>query len=212
MRRLVVTGTGTEIGKTIVTAAIAALARAAGQSVAVVKAAQTGIEPGDESDVEVVTRLSGVEDTHELVRYPAPLAPASAARLAGITPLPVAELAKRAIAITERDLLLIEGAGGLLVRFDDSGATMADLAAAIDAEVLVVAPAGLGTLNATALTCRELERRSLICAGVVVGSWPAEPDIASRTNLGDLPDYAGAPLLGALPAGLGGVRDRKSVV
>ncbi|HWC36800.1 MAG TPA: dethiobiotin synthase [Mycobacteriales bacterium] len=209
MKRLVVTGTGTEIGKTIVTAALAALARAAGQRVAVVKAAQTGIEPGDESDTDVVTRLSGVDDVHELVRYPAPLAPASAARLVGIPATPVAELARRTAAITGRDLVLIEGAGGLLVRFDADGATMADLAADLGAEVLVVAPAGLGTLNSTALTCRELRRRSLTCAGVVVGSWPAAPDLASRTNLDDLPSYAEAPLLGVLPAGLGTV-DRRT--
>ena len=196
MKRLVITGTGTEIGKTIVTAAIAALARDNGQRVAVVKAAQTGIEPGDESDIEVVTRLSGVDDVHELVRYPAPLAPASAARLANLSATPVAELGKRVEAITDRDLVLIEGAGGLLVRFDEDGATMAELAAALEADVLVVAPAGLGTLNATALTCNELRRRSLTCAGVVIGSWPAEPDLASRTNLVDLPVVRRRPVLG----------------
>lgn len=203
MRRLVVTGTGTEIGKTIVTAAVAALAHASGQRVAVVKAAQTGIEPGDESDVEVVTRLSGVTDVHELVRYPAPLAPASAARLAGLPTTSVAALAQRVTAIKGRDLVLVEGAGGLLVHLDEDGATIADLATALEADVLVVAPAGLGALNATALTCGELRRRSLTCAGVVVGSWPAHPDLAARTNLADLPAYAGAPLLGVLPERLG---------
>lgn len=203
MKRLVITGTGTEIGKTIVTAAIAALAHDAGQRVAVIKAAQTGIEPGDESDTEVVTRLSGVTDVHELVRYPAPLAPASAARLANIAPTPVDVLAAQVGELHDRDLVLVEGAGGLLVRFDADGATIADLAAAVDAEVLVVAPAGLGTLNATALTCNELRRRGLGCAGVVIGAWPADPDLASRTNLEDLPAYASAPLLGALAEGLG---------
>ena len=197
MRRLVVTGTGTEIGKTIVTAAIAALARDAGQRAAVVKAAQTGIGPDDECDVDVVTRLSGVDDVHELVRYPDPLAPASAARLAGMTTTPVPELAQRVLELTDRDMILVEGAGGLLVRFDDADRTLADLAEAVDGEVLVVAPAGLGTLNSTTLTCGELRRRNLRCAGVVVGAWPADPDLAARTNLEDLPSYAEAPLLGA---------------
>jgi dethiobiotin synthetase len=80
---------------------------------------------------------------------------------------------------------------------------MADLASAIDAEVLVVAAAGLGTLNATALTCGELRGRHIACAGVVIGSWPPDPDLAMRTNLADLPEYAGAPLLGVLAEGLG---------
>jgi dethiobiotin synthetase len=65
----------------------------------------------------------------------------------------------------------------------------------------VVARAGLGTLNAVALTCEALRARDLVCAGVVVGAWPAAPDLAARCNLEDLPAYAGAPMLGRLPAG-----------
>jgi dethiobiotin synthetase len=100
-----------------------------------------------------------------------------------------------------RDLVLVEGAGGLLVRLDDDGDTLADAAAALGAPVLVVAEAGLGTLNATALTCEALRARGLECAGVVIGAWPEAPDLAARCNLADLPAYAGAPLLGRLPAG-----------
>ena len=69
--------------------------------------------------------------------------------------------------------------------------------------MLVVAAAGLGTLNATALTGEALRARELACAGVVVGSWPADPDLAARCNLADLPEAAGAPLLGAVPEGAG---------
>jgi len=203
MTCLLVTGTGTEVGKTIVTAAVAAVARAHGQSVTVVKPAQTGLVPGEESDVAVVRRLSGIGDVHELVRYDDPLAPESAARQQGVDAVPVAELARRIAALPESDLLLVEGAGGLLVRFDAGGGTAADLAAALDARVLVVAAPGLGTLNATALTCAAARARGLDCAGVVVGSWPVEPDLAARENLDDLPVYAQAPLLGCLPAGLG---------
>ncbi|HEY0637487.1 MAG TPA: AAA family ATPase, partial [Pseudonocardiaceae bacterium] len=81
--------------------------------------------------------------------------------------------------------------------------TLADVAAALDAPVLVVTLAGLGTLNATALTTEALRSRGLSCAGLVIGSWPAEPDLAARCNLADLPMDAGAPLLGALPEGAG---------
>lgn len=203
MTRLLVTGTGTEIGKTIVTAAVAAVARAQGQSVTVVKPAQTGLAPGEESDVDVVRRLSGVTDVHELVRYDDPLAPESAARRQGVEAVPVAELARRIAALPETDLLLVEGAGGLLVRFDSAGGTVADLAAALDARVLVVAAPGLGTLNATALTCDAARARGLDCVGVVIGAWPADPDLAARLNVDDLPVYAQAPLLGCLPAGAG---------
>jgi len=204
MSRLLVTGTGTEVGKTIVTAAVAALARAHGRSVTVVKPAQTGLAPGEESDIDVVRRLSGIDDVHELIRYDDPLAPESAARRQGVDPVPVAELARRVAALPETDLLLVEGAGGLLVRFDAAGGTAADLAVALRAAVLVVAAPGLGTLNATALTCEAARARGLECAGVVVGAWPAEPDLAARVNIDDFPAYAQVPLLGCLPAGLGG--------
>jgi dethiobiotin synthetase len=199
----VVTGTGTEIGKTIVTAAIAALARAANRSVAVVKAAQTGIAGDEESDVEVVARLSGVADVHELARYPEPLAPATAARRAGMTPLSISDAADQIRALADRDLVLVEGAGGLLVRFDADDHTIADLAVLLDADVVVVTAPGLGTLNSTALTCDAIRDRGLRLAGVVVGSFPAEPDLASSTNLEDLPAYASAPLLGVMPAAIG---------
>ena len=203
MNAIVVTGTGTEVGKTIVTAAIAALARAAGHRVAVVKLAQTGIVPGDESDIDVVRRLSGVDDVHELVRYPEPLAPATAARRAGQTAVPVAALTEqvRALAARDRDLVIVEGAGGLLVHLDGDGGTIADVAHALGAPVVVVAAAGLGTLNAIALTTEALRHRDVDCLGVVIGSWPAEPDLAAQANLDDVADYAQAPLLGRIPAG-----------
>lgn len=201
----VISGTGTEIGKTVVTAAVAALAHAAGRSVAVVKAAQTGITGDEESDAEAVARLSRVTDVHELARYPEPLAPATAARRANLPALTVPDAADRIRALTDRDVVLVEGAGGLLVRFDDDHRTVADLADLLDAEVVVVAAAGLGTLNSTALTCEAVRGRGLRLAGVVVGSFPAEPDLASTTNLEDLPAYAGAPLLGVMPEGAGRV-------
>ncbi|MDQ1043569.1 dethiobiotin synthase [Streptomyces sp. V4I2] len=201
---LVITGTGTEVGKTIATAAVAAAALAAGRSVAVLKAAQTGVRPDEPGDAAEVARLAGAVTAAELARYPEPLAPATAARRAGRAPVRPQEVAEAAAKLaTEHDLVLVEGAGGLLVRFDAAGGTLADAAALLAAPVLVVASAGLGTLNTTELTARELRRQGLDLAGILIGSWPDAPDLASRCNLADLPDVSGAPLLGALPAGAG---------
>lgn len=201
---LVITGTGTEVGKTIVTAAVAASALAAGRSVAVLKAAQTGVRPDEPGDAAEVERLAGPVTTAELARFPEPLAPATAARRAGRTPVHPHEVAEAAAKLaTEHDLVLVEGAGGLLVRFDAAGGTLADAARLLSAPVLVVTPAGLGTLNTTELTARELRARGLDLAGIVIGSWPEAPDLAARCNLADLPDVAGAPLLGSVPAGSG---------
>ncbi|MFZ4155139.1 dethiobiotin synthase [Streptomyces pseudogriseolus] len=201
---LVVTGTNTEVGKTVVTAAVAATALAGGRSVAVLKAAQTGVGPDEPGDATEVARLAGAVTADELARYPEPLAPATAARRAGRAPVHPHEIAERAAKLaTEHDLVLVEGAGGLLVRFDAAGGTLADAADLLRAPVLVVASAGLGTLNATELTVRELRGRGLDPAGVVIGSWPERPGLADRCNLLDLPDVTGAPLLGAVPEGAG---------
>ncbi|MEU8984703.1 dethiobiotin synthase [Streptomyces sp. NPDC048309] len=204
MSVLVITGTGTEVGKTVTTAAVAATAVAAGRSVAVLKPAQTGVRPDERGDADEVARLAGTVTTLELARFPEPLAPATAARRAAmpaVRPRDVAEAAAKLA--TEHDLVLVEGAGGLLVRFDDEGGTLADAARLLGAPVLVVASAGLGTLNTTELTARELRRRGLDFSGVAIGSWPDSPDLAMRCNLADMPMVADAPLLGAVPSGAG---------
>ncbi|MCF6522427.1 dethiobiotin synthase [Streptomyces sp. JJ36] len=207
MSVLVVTGTGTGVGKTVVTAALAAAAVRRGRSVAVLKPAQTGVAPGEPGDAAEAGRLAGPEvHTAELARFPEPLAPDTAARRAGLPPVDAEAAAGAAARLAaEHELVLVEGAGGLLVRFDAAGSTLADTARLLGAPVVLVAAAGLGTLNSTALTAEALAARGLRCAGVVIGSWPAEPDLASRCNLRDLPEAAGAPLAGLLPAGAAGL-------
>ncbi|MGY0487997.1 dethiobiotin synthase [Streptomyces sp. WG-D5] len=203
---LVVTGTGTEVGKTVTTAAVAAVAARAGRSVAVLKPAQTGVGPGEPGDVDEVVRLAGDAVTGvELARYPDPLAPGTAAArvgVAGVRPERVADAVEKLRA--SHDLVLVEGAGGLLVRFDEAGSNLADVAVLLGAPVLVVAAAGLGTLNSVELTGEALRARGLRAAGVVIGSWPAAPGLAERCNVGDLPVVAGVGLVGAVPEGVGG--------
>ncbi|MGA4847004.1 dethiobiotin synthase [Streptomyces sp. G5(2025)] len=205
MTVIVVSGTGTEIGKTVTTAAVAAAALAGGRSVAVLKPAQTGVAPGEPGDAQEVRRLAGEGVTAlELARFPEPLAPQTAARRAGMAPVRPADVADAAAKLaTEHDLVLVEGAGGLLVRFDEEGGTLADAARLLDAPVLLVASAGLGTLNTVTLSAEALRTRGLRQLGVTIGSWPTAPDLASRCNLADLPKAADADLLGAVPEGAG---------
>ncbi|MFC1421013.1 dethiobiotin synthase [Streptacidiphilus cavernicola] len=208
MTIMLVTGTGTEIGKTVVTAAVASLALAAGRTVAVLKPAQTGVAAGEPGDLDEVRRLAGELTVSELGRYPDPLAPATAAARSGLAPVTPDQIADEAAALAAgHDLVLVEGAGGLLVRYDQQGSTLADVPAALarlglDAQVLVVVTAGLGTLNTTALTAEALRARGSAPLGLVIGAWPDRPDLAARCNLADLPVVAGAPLLGVLPSGL----------
>ncbi|RAY13425.1 dethiobiotin synthase [Actinomadura craniellae] len=204
MSVLVVTGTCTGVGKTVVTAALAALAMARGSSVAVVKPGQTGVGYAEPGDLDEVRRLAGLDDVHEFARYPDPLSPAAAARYSGLPPLDLSEVARRVREIAEtRDLVLVEGAGGLLVRYDEDGGTIADLARWLGAATVVVARAGLGTLNHTALTLEAMAHRGVQLAGVVIGEWPEKPDLAMRSNLRDLETIAARPLAGALPEGAG---------
>lgn len=217
---VLVSGTGTEIGKTVTTAALAVLLRDRGLRVAVVKIAQTGVGEGEPGDVDEVRRLAGADvEVHELVRLPEPLAPDTAARRAGVTLPSIAEHARRVREIgSDVDVVLVEGSGGLLVRLDGRGGTLADLGRALryvgtSTGVVLVVEAGLGTLNHTALTAEALRTREVALLGVVVGSWPHDPDLAARCNLEDLPDVSSAPILGIIPEGSaaldpGGFRSR----
>jgi dethiobiotin synthetase len=209
---VVVTGTSTGVGKTVVTAALAVMLRKRGAEVAVVKPLQTGVTGDEDGDIHVVQHLVGADPGvafHEFVRLRAPLAPDAAARLEELTLPPVAEHARSISAIAnDVDIVLVEGAGGLLVHLDSRGGTLADIGTAlrykgISTGYVLVASPSLGTLNHTALTAEALASRDLPLLGVVVGSYPAEPGLAEQSNLLDLPRLANAPLLGCLPEGVG---------
>jgi len=198
---VIVTGTDTGVGKTIVTAAIAAAATASGLTVAVVKPCQTGVDTDEEPDAAVVARLASPAHLATLASYPDPLAPATAARVAGLPMLTLHSVidAVRELAASY-DLVLVEGAGGVLVSLGADEWTIIDLAVALDAPAIVVARPGLGTLNHTALTRLALSARGVRDL-VVLGSWPADPELVHRTNLRDLPPLAGVlpERAGALP-------------
>jgi dethiobiotin synthetase len=151
-----------------------------------------------------VQRLVGVSDLHEFARYPYPLSPAAASRLSGIRSLDFDDTVRRVRELADtRRLVLVEGAGGLLVRNDEDGSTLADLAHALRAPVLLVAHPNLGTLNIAALTLEAMAARGLELSGIVLGSWPEDPDLAMRSNIRDLETIGARPLAGALPAGAG---------
>jgi dethiobiotin synthase len=204
---LIVTGTGTDVGKTVVTAALAACLPG---RVAVVKPAQTGVAAGEPGDLAEVTRLSGCTDVFEFARYPDPISPHQAATRSGLPALELAAAAARIVALDGAyDTVLVEGAGGLLVPYRrDDGWTLIELADALDAPALVVTRADLGTLNHTALTVRAMAQAGVELAGIVVGSWPRRPGLAERCTIFDLARMArGNELAGALPAGLPTMRD-----
>lgn len=205
MKPLVITGTSTDVGKTVVTAATAVVLEAAGYRVAVCKPAQTGVGVCEAGDLDTVVRLSDPlrrRQYRECARYPEPLAPVVAARRSGLPALTVADVVG-ALADCTADVVLIEGAGGVAVHLGEGGETILDVAIEVAAPVLVVVPSGLGALNHAALTVDAIRRAGRECIGLVIGSWPDAPGLADITNLDEFPRVTGVPVLGRIPAGAG---------
>ncbi|HEX9050492.1 MAG TPA: dethiobiotin synthase [Anaeromyxobacter sp.] len=199
MRGLFVTATDTGVGKTEVACALLRAARAAGLDAVGLKPAQSGATEDEPSDAERLHAASDrVEPLEAICPYSlrAPLAPAVAARLEGIEiSLPRILDAARALA-ARHAAVLVEGAGGLLVPLAGRE-TYADLAVALGLPVLVVARAGLGTVNHTALTVEALRRRGLAIAGIVLNRTAAEDDPSVPHNAAEI-----ARLTGIAPAAL----------
>jgi dethiobiotin synthetase len=201
MRGLFVTGTDTGVGKTEVACALVAGWRARGLDVGVMKPAQSGVEDGEPTDADRLRDAAGGADPLALVcpySLRAPLAPAVAARLEGVEiSLPhlvacAGELARR------HQALVVEGAGGLLVPLTESH-TYADLAAALGLPVLLVARAGLGTVNHAALTCEALRARGIAVAGVVLNRATAAADPSEPHNAGEIERLTGVRVIASLP-------------
>lgn len=215
MTVVVVTGTSTDVGKTVVTAALAVALEHIGLTVAVCKPAQTGVSPTGAGDLDAVARLSDPDRRRhhvECVRYPDPLAPNVAARRAGLLPLRMSDAVDAiTAAASSADVVLVEGAGGVAVRLDDDGLTVLDLARAVGASVVVVTESGLGALNHAALTVDAVRRTGAFCPGLVIGSWPSVAGLADITNLAELPAVTGVPILGRIPEGAGALPSERFV-
>lgn len=191
LRGIFVTGTDTNVGKTIVCAALLQGLRYS-SSIRYWKPIQTGVETDD--DTATVLALSGREPRAVLaegIRLPLPLSPHLAARLAGIE-IGLDSLVERVAAQPASDRWIVEGAGGLLVPINTQ-AVMADLIGALGLPALVVARTSLGTINHTLLTLEGLRSRAIAVAGVVMVGDP------NRENLAAIERYGRVPVLGELP-------------
>jgi dethiobiotin synthetase len=198
-----VTGTDTGCGKTAVASALARTLRAAGQRVRVLKPIETGCENGVPADARALAAAAGDDAVLERLcpyRLALPAAPEIAARAEGVAlelgPIEAALATARAGA----DLVIVEGAGGLLVPITPT-LDMAGLAAHLRLPVLIVARSTLGTINHTLLTLESARARELRVLGVVVShATPALSD-ADRRNLDLLIEHLPVPLLAELRFG-----------
>lgn len=187
-RRLLITGTDTEVGKTRVGCALAAALREAGWPVRAVKPVESGVMgdvPAEGEDGVLLARAAGQRAPQAaLVRLRAPLAPPLAADREGVVLHPEEWIAAIEEVGREADPLLVEGAGGLLSPIA-WGFTPLDLGVALRAAALVVAADRLGSINHALLTITVLERAGLGVAAVVFSA-PETPDASSGTNAASL--------------------------
>lgn len=183
MRDLLVTGTDTEVGKTIIAAALLWAARAAGRPRLGFKPVETGLVPGQPADSELLAWADGqaVVQRAPLLRLAEPLTPALAAERAGQPFAPSHVLARVHELRALGHALVIEGAGGLLAPLSWDW-TALDLAAQARLDVVLVARAGLGTLNHVLLSATLLHARRVALRGVVLNGRATPPDLAEATN------------------------------
>ena len=191
LRGLFITGTDTDVGKTVVAAAFMHRYRHLG-NLRYWKPIQTGIEHDD--DTALVKRLGTCRESelfHLGIRLPRPLSPHFAARLSG-THISVPDLCSLITAETEPCRWVVEGAGGVMVPINETD-FMLDLMAALGLPVLVAARSTLGTINHTLLTLQSLRSRSLSVIGVVmIGE-------KNRDNRHAIERYGKVDVIGEMP-------------
>jgi dethiobiotin synthetase len=180
---LLVTGTDTGVGKTVIAAAIALARRGRGIHVVAYKPVESGVADGAPSDAAVLAAACGSSAilSEPVLQLAEPLAPAVAAERAGIAVAPEA-IEERIAAMREKGWsVVVEGAGGLLVPLSWSY-TALDLAERIGLEAVIVARSGLGTLNHTLLTVGALRGRNVPVRAVVLNRRATPPGLAELTN------------------------------
>lgn len=184
MNGVFVTGTGTEVGKTVVAAALAHTLAAGGARVAVFKPCVTGLEEDGETDYALLRRAAGSSQSDAEIapyRYGPPVSPHLGAELAGdqIDPARLREVADAAAA--GADAIVCEGVGGLMVPLSGDY-LVRDLAAELGYPLAIAAAPGLGTINHTLVTIEAARAVELEVAAVVLTPWPGQPSAVERSN------------------------------
>jgi len=230
MKGFFVTGTDTGVGKTAVAAALCLLLRQRGLDAVPVKPVQTGVAPDQPGDLEHCLEVCGLApDAGELARmnpccFRLPASPHLAAEREG-TEIDVNYLEKCCRALAERhERLVVEGAGGLLVPLTRSLTTL-DLAVRLGLPLVIVARAGLGTINHCLLTIRAARDAGLKIACMVINRTSPAPEsedekVIEADNLRIIAELGGVNVFGPLPylasagekASVTRKLDRKSVV
>jgi dethiobiotin synthetase len=187
---LLVTGTDTGVGKTVLSASLLAAMKNEGERVAAYKPVVTGLEDRPEiaargewpPDHELLGAAAGMNPEEVApLRYGPAVSPHLAAALAGEHVDPSRLLARARAAAAGVDTLIVEGVGGLLTPLAEDY-TVCDFAAELGLPAVIAARPGLGTINHTLLTLRMARAAGLDVLAVVLTPWPSEPTTLERSN------------------------------
>lgn len=200
-----ITGTDTGVGKTLLSGALASALRGRGMNVGVMKPVESGCKRSTGSlipaDALFLKELSGSNDDIDLInpyRLEHPLAPATAAEMEGVK----IELKKIEEAYDRmeknHDLMLVEGAGGLLVPLGDA-LLVTDLIKFLRLPALVIARSSLGTINHTLLTLKTAETSGIEVSGVIINHVTPHIGLAEETCLSSIQKFTSIPILGVFP-------------
>ena len=203
-----VTATGTDVGKTYVSGLLVKALRARGTNAGYFKPALSGAEreggrlvPGDARWVCRTAGLPGDPADYVAYLYEQAVSPHLAARLEG-PPIELAAILERQRAVGERFAYLVaEGCGGLFcpLREGEPPLLLADVAAAIGFDLLLVAPSGLGAIHAAVVTAAYAERLGLPVRGILLNRFDEE-NIIHRDNREQIARFTGLPVA-AVPEG-----------
>src|SRR3990172_12644573 len=203
MTGIFITGTDTNIGKTVIAAGLAGALKNKGYSVGVMKAVQSGagIKNGKlySPDIEFMKKVMEVNDEMELVcpyLLKEAMAPGIAAEIEGknidfeIIKNAFQELEKR------HDIVIVEGAGGIAVPIKKRF-LISDLIKYMDIPVIIVARAGLGTINHTFLTIEYAKRSKIKIIGVIINDY--RDGFVEKKNPGAISELTRIPVIGIIP-------------
>src|SRR3990167_68924 len=200
-----ITGTDTGVGKTFVTAGIAAVLKERGVNVGVMKPVETGCAEKDgrlePQDALYLKNAAGVSDELDLInpyRFKACLAPSIASKLEGknIDFNRIKECYDTLA--SKHSLMLVEGAGGLLTPINEAY-TVADLIKLLNLPIIIIAASRLGTINHTLLTVRYAQSNGIEVKGIILNYPTLSTDEALSTNQAEIKRFANVPVLGELP-------------
>lgn len=202
MKGFFVTGTDTDVGKTIISCGLVAALKEKGKDIGVFKPLLSGISRNDpSSDTSLLKQMSQTSLSHEditPIEFKEPLAPYVAGKLESRN-VKVEEVLDHWDKVKSRhEYFIVEGAGGISVPLGE-GFLVSDLMKALHLPAIIVARPNLGTFNHTFLTVQYAKSQGIDIAGIIINGISDHPDTAEKSNPGLIEEYCGVPVLGIVP-------------